>query len=49
MTKIEITIQEKNGQSAITWMEQKGDMLPQELWDDFNITIASAVERYLNN
>jgi hypothetical protein len=49
MTKIEITIQEKNGQPTVTWMEQKGDVLPQELWDNFNIAIASAVERYLND
>lgn len=43
MTKVEITIQ--NGR--VTWVEQSGDELPQELWNDFNVAIRSAVERYL--
>ena len=45
MTKIEITIQ--NGK--VTWVEQRGDQLPQELWNDLNVAIRSAVERYLND
>ena len=44
MTKVEITI--KDGK--VTWVDQRGDQLPQELWNDFNVAIRSAVERYLN-
>jgi hypothetical protein len=39
MTKVEITIQ--NG--MVTWVEQSGDKLPQELWENINIAIANAV------
>lgn len=49
MTKVEIVIQERNGKPAVTWIEQKGDMLPQELWNDFVVAINSAVERYLTD
>ena len=45
MTKVEITIQ--NGK--VTWIEQSGEELPQELWNDFNVAIRSAVERYLTD
>ena len=45
MTKVEITIQD----GKVTWVEQTGDQLPQELWNDFNVAIRSAVERYLND
>lgn len=45
MTKIEITIQD----NKVTWIEQSGDELRQELWDDFIVAIRSAVERYLND
>lgn len=45
MTKVEITIQ--NGK--VTWVEKSGDEIPQELWNDFNVAIRSAVERYLTD
>ena len=35
MTKIEITI--NNGK--VTWVEQSGDELPQDLWEKLNIKI----------
>ena len=35
MTKIEITI--NNGK--VTWIEQSGDQLPEELWEKLNIKI----------
>ena len=37
MTKVEITIQ--NGQ--ITWLEQSGDPLPNEKWEDLNVAVAN--------
>lgn len=45
MTKLEITIQERNGKPAITWMQQKGDPLPDKLWESINVAIANAVEK----
>jgi len=35
MTKIEITIQ--NGK--VTWVEQTGDQLPNDVWEKLNIKI----------
>lgn len=45
MTKLEITIQERNGKPAITWMQLKGDPLPDKLWESINVAIANAVEK----
>ena len=41
MTKIEITIQ--NGK--ITFIEQKGDELPNPVWDELVASITNVVER----
>lgn len=46
MTKVEITIQERDGQPVVTWVEQKGDKLPENVWSDLNVALRSAVERY---
>lgn len=45
MTKIEITIQERKGKPTVTWIEQSGDELPQELLDNINVAIANAMDK----
>ena len=40
MTRIEITIQ--NGR--VTWLEQKGEPLPDDVWGELNVAIKGAVE-----
>ena len=45
MTRVEITIQERNGKHAITWTEQTGDQLPAKLWENIIVAIANAVEK----
>lgn len=37
MTKVEITIQ--NGK--VTWVEQSGDELPNERWEELNVAVAN--------
>ncbi len=37
MTKVEITIQ--NGK--VTWLEQSGEPLPREQWENLNVAIAN--------
>lgn len=41
MTKVEITIQ--NG--MVTWIDEKGDALPQELRDKLNVAIANVFNK----
>jgi hypothetical protein len=45
MTKIEITIQERDGRLKATWTEQTGDPLPAKLWENIIVAIANAVEK----
>lgn len=40
MTKVEITIQ--NGR--VTWLEQKGEPLPDDVWGELNVAIKRAFE-----
>ena len=44
MTKVEITIQEINGKPTVTWLEQNGDQLPDNVWSNLNVAIKKAVE-----
>jgi hypothetical protein len=43
MTKVEITIQERNGEPVVTWVEQKGDLLPESVWDELNVAVRSVI------
>lgn len=45
MTRINITIQERNGKLTITNLSQDGDELPSEMWNDINVSVANAVEK----
>jgi len=45
MTRINVTIQERNGRLVITNLSQHGDDLPNAMWENLNIAIANAVEK----
>lgn len=44
MTKVEITIQERDGKPVVTWLEQKGDLLPESMWNELNVAVRSVIE-----
>lgn len=44
MTTIHITIQERNGKPTITWMDKKGDPLPEGKWDEFVLATAKVFD-----
>jgi hypothetical protein len=44
MTTIHITIQERNGKPSITWMDKKGDPLPESKWDEFVLAAAKVFD-----
>lgn len=46
MTRIEITIQDRQGRPCVTWMEQRGEQLPQSMWDEMNEAINTIVEQH---
>jgi hypothetical protein len=41
MTKVNITIQD----GRVTWIEQKGEELPNPMWDELVAAVANVVER----
>lgn len=41
MTKVTITIQ--NGK--VTWVDQRGDALPNDQWEDLNVAIANVFNK----
>lgn len=43
MTRIEITIQERDGKHVVSWVEQKGDLLPESMWDELNVAVISVI------
>ena len=45
MTRINVTIQERNGKLTITNLSQHGDELPNAMWENINLAIANAVEK----
>jgi hypothetical protein len=48
MTKIEITIQKRDNALKATWVAKSGDELPRQVWEDINIGICNALDRYNN-
>ena len=45
MTRINITIQDRDGKLTITNLSQHGDELPNTMWENINVAIANAVEK----
>lgn len=45
MTRINVTIQERNGRLTITNLSQHGDELPNEMWNNINVSVSNAVEK----
>lgn len=43
MTKIEVTIQERDGKLAITNISQSGDELPNDIWENINASIRGSL------
>lgn len=43
MTRIEITIQERDGKPVVTWLEQNGEPLPDDMWGELNVAVRSVI------
>lgn len=48
MTKVILTIQDREGKPTLTWLEQQGDQLPEELWTEVNLAIARVFDKIEN-